>query len=106
MHFEIPHQLGKEQAIQRIDRSIDQLRAEPLPAGVTVKDFAKTWTDNVLKVSFWAGKGFLGATISATATVEESLVAVDIELPPLLKAFVSDSKIEEGIRAKVTPLLE
>lgn len=105
MHFEVPHSLGKEEAIRRIDKAVDELSTQALPAGVKVKDFAKAWTDNVLKISFWAGKGFLGANIAMTLTVNDSSVAIDIELPAMLKAFVAEGQIEEGIRGKITPLL-
>ncbi len=105
MHFEVPHTLGKEEAIRRIDKAVDDLSTQTLPAGVKVKDFTKTWADNVLKISFWAGKGFLGANIAMTLTVNDTSVAIDVELPAMLKAFVAEGQIEEGIRGKITPLL-
>lgn len=105
MHIEIPHSLGKDEAIRRIDRVMDDLRSQPLPAGVEIKDFEKAWTDNVLKVGFRAGRGFLGANISAIVIVTDNLVIMDLELPAMLKALVADSQIEEGIKAKITPLL-
>jgi len=105
MHFEVPHTLGKEEAIRRIDKAVDDLSTQALPAGVKVKDFTKSCADNVLKISFWAGKGFLGASISMTLTVTDNSVAIDVELPAMLKAFVAERQIEEGIRGKITPLL-
>jgi putative polyhydroxyalkanoic acid system protein len=105
MHLEITHHLAKEEVIRRIDKAMEELQTQPLPAGVTLKDFTKAWTDNVLKVSFWAGKGFLGAAISLTVTVDETKVAIDLELPAMLKAFLPETQIEEGIKARVTPLL-
>jgi hypothetical protein len=105
MHLEIPHTLGKEEAIRRVDQTLAQVENQPLPAGVVIKNFTKTWTDNVLKVSFWAGKSVFGGSITSTITAQDALVLIDLELPSILKAFVSDSQIEEGVRNKVTPLL-
>ena len=105
MHLEIPHALGKEEAIRRIDRTMEEIQQQPLPAGVALKNFTKEWTDNVLKIGFWAGKGFLGANINATITVTDTSVILDIELPAMLKAFVSEAQLEDAVRGKVTPLL-
>lgn len=105
MHLDIPHSLGKEEAMRRIDKAVDEVQQQTLPAGVKVKDFAKNWSDNVLKISFWAGKGFLGANLAITLTVLEKSVGVDIELPAILKAFVAEQQIEDGIRGKMVPLL-
>jgi len=105
MHLEIPHSLGKEEAIRRIDQTIAEVEKQSLPAGVVMKNFTKTWTDNVLQISFWAGKSVFGGSIASTITVQDALVLIDLELPAILKAFVSESQIEEGVRGKVTPLL-
>jgi hypothetical protein len=105
MHFEVPHTVGKEEAMRRINQSMEELEKQSLPAGITIKDFTKTWTDNVLRMSVWAGKSIFGGTIATTLTVEDTRVLIDIELPTMLKAFLPESQIEEGIRSKVTPLL-
>ena len=105
MRVEIKNSLGKEAAINKIDGTIESLRARALPSGVEVSEFTKAWTDNVLNVSARAGKGFFKATVAAKATVEEDKVIVEIELPAMMKALLPAEKIEEGVRGGLTPLL-
>jgi len=105
MHLEIPHTLGKEEAIRRIDQTIAEVEKQSLPAGVVMKNFTKAWTDNVLKISFWAGKSVFGGTISSIITVQDAMVLIDLELPLDPEGLSVESQIEEGVRGKVTPLL-
>jgi len=59
MHLEIPHTLGKEEAIRRIDQTIAEVEKQSLPAGVVMKNFTKAWTDNVLKIPFGLARACL-----------------------------------------------
>ena len=97
MHIERKHNAGKETAISKIDTFLDDLMRREPPGGVTVQEASKSWTDNTLNFSFKARKGFIGATISGLILVTDDSILMDVDLPGLVTAFVSEDKIREII---------
>jgi len=94
MHIEREHRVGKAEAVRKIDALLDALTREELPAGVTIKEPFKSWSENVMQFSFKAKKSFFGATISGIIRVEEDSLTLDAEVPPLVTAFVSEDQIK------------
>jgi hypothetical protein len=105
MHIEVPHPLSKEEAIRRIDASIAELLQREPPAGVSISDVAKTWVGEVMNFSFRARKGFFGVTIGGRLQVGEGMVALDAELPGILKSFISEEKIRADIQRQLGQIL-
>lgn len=97
MHIERKHNVGKEEAIQKIDTFLNDLIHAQFPGGVAIKEADKSWSDNTMRFSFKAKKGFLGATISGVIHVSQDSVLVDSELPGLITAFVSEDQIRNAI---------
>lgn len=106
MRIEQQHNLGKAEAIRRINVLVeDLLRREP-PAGVKVTDVAKNWTGDGLQFSVTAKKGFFGATITGTVQVTDVLVTLEAVLPGILTAFISEDKIRGDVQGQLAKVLE
>ena len=88
MHIEREHNAGKEEAIQKIDTFLNDLMQRQFPGGVAIKEASKSWSDNAMRFSFKAKKGFFGATISGVIRVSDDSVIMDSDLPGLVTAFI------------------
>jgi hypothetical protein len=97
MHIERRHNVGKEEAIQKIDTFLDDLMRRQFPGDVAIKDASKSWSDNTMRFSFRAKKGFFGATISGVIRVNDDSIVVDADLPGVVTAFVSEDQIRNVI---------
>ena len=98
MHIEREHNVGKEEAIHKIDTFPDDLMDRQFPGSITVKASSRSWSDDALHFSFKAKKGFIGTTISGVIRVNEDSVVMDSDLPGLVTAFVSEDKIRDVIK--------
>ena len=105
MRVEQRHNLGQQEAASRIDQFLDSLMRQQPPGGITIKDAQKSWDGNRMHFSFTAGKGMFGATIRGLMEVTDSEVVVDSELPPLVKGFVGEDRIQQTISRELGRLL-
>jgi hypothetical protein len=92
----VPHQLGQEEARQRISRLIAETRAQ---ASGQVSDVAETWTGYVDTFSFRA-RGF---SVAGRLEVQAAQIRVDINLP--FTALPFKSRIERELLAHARQLL-
>lgn len=96
MSVDVPHKLGAAEARRRIANGTAQLTAR-LPAGATARP---TWIGDRLQLDISA----LGQEMKASLDVQETLVRVEVVLPPAL-SFLRPL-IEAGIRRTGAELLE
>jgi hypothetical protein len=104
MHIEHNHHVGKDEAVGRIDTLLDDLMRRPFPAGVTVKNVSRNWSDNTLNFSFRANQGLLGTTLAGAVRVNDDSVVLDFDLPGLVTTFVGEDKIREVIQQQLNGL--
>ena len=104
MHIERNHNVGKSEAIRRIDTLLDDLMRRPPPGGITVQDATRSWSDNLMNFAFMAKRGFFGVTISGQVRVDDDWVAMDFDVPGLVTTFVSEDKIRETITQQLDGL--
>lgn len=104
MHIERRHNVGKEEAIQKIDTFLDDLMHGQFPGNVAIKEASKNWSNDAMSFSFKAKKGFLGATISGVIRVNQDSVVMDSDLPGLVTAFVSEDQIRNVINEQLDGL--
>jgi hypothetical protein len=91
-----PHDLGQEQAIERLKGFVGKI-GQRFPDQVS--NLQESWNGNVLDFSFTT----YGFTIKGAATVEPSQVRLEGELP--LAALMFKGKIEQSIRDEVGKVL-
>lgn len=104
MHIERTHNVGKEEAIQKIDTFLNDLMHGQFPGNVAIKEASKNWSNDTMSFSFKAKKGFLGATISGVIRVNQDSVVMDSDLPGLVTAFVSEDQIRNVINEQLDGL--
>jgi hypothetical protein len=104
MHIERNHNVGKEEAIHKINVFLDDLMRRQFPGGVTIKEPSKSWSDNAMNFSFNAKKGFFGTTISGVIRVNDDSVVIDSDLPGLVTTFLSEDKIRDAINEQLDSL--
>ena len=104
MHIERSHNISKEEASHKIDIFVDDLMRRQFPGGVTIKEPSKSWSDNAMRFSFKAKKGFIGTTISGVIRVNDHSIVVDSDLPGLVTTFVSEDKIRDVINEQLDSL--
>jgi Putative polyhydroxyalkanoic acid system protein (PHA_gran_rgn) len=104
MHIERKHNVGKEEAIQKIDTFLNDLMHGQFPGDVAIKEASKSWSNDAMSFSFKAKKGFLGATISGVIRVNQDSLVMDSDLPGLVTAFVSEDQIRNVINEKLDGL--
>jgi hypothetical protein len=104
MRIEQPHELGRQEAMTRIDRFLDGLSKAP-PGGVTIKDARKEWDGNRMTFSFTAAKGPFGTAIRGQMDVMDDQVVVESELPMLVKNFLGEDRIRHAISSGLENML-
>jgi len=104
MHIERRHNVGKKEAIHKIDTFLDDLMCRQFPGDVAIKEASRSWSGNALRFSFKAKKGFFGTTISGVIRVNDDSVVMDSDLPGLVTAFVSEDQIRKVINEQLDGL--
>jgi hypothetical protein len=92
----VPHALGQEAALARVQQFLDDVRREHADK---VSDVRGQWSENRLEFSFLAS----GLSIRGTLVVEEIVVQVFGPLP--LAAAFFRGRIEQTIRQELEKLL-
>jgi hypothetical protein len=104
MHIEHPHNVGKAEAIRKINDLLDDLQSRQFPAGITIHDVSRSWSDSTLTFSVKARKGFFGTTLAGVLRANDSSVVLDGDLPGMVTTFVPEDKIRDVIRQQLDDL--
>jgi hypothetical protein len=96
IQVDLPHKLGAAEAKRRIDGGIGRLK-DFIPGGAEVRS---AWTGDRLGLQISA----MGQEVNAQLDVQETIVRVEMLLPPALAFF--GKAIEAGLRRTGTELLE
>jgi hypothetical protein len=105
MRIEQPHTLGRQEAIDRVDRLLERLIQEP-PGGVTIEDPRKVWDGNRMTFSCAIARGFFGTSFRGSMDVTDDLVVVESELPPLVKSLLGEERIQQVISVHLGAVLK
>ncbi|HYD67726.1 polyhydroxyalkanoic acid system family protein [Azospirillum sp.] len=93
----IPHQLGRQEAKDRIDRGLGQLRSQLSSLQANVEE---TWTEDRLDFRL----SVLAQTVAGRIDVDEREVRVEVDLPWLLAKL--GEKLTHRIREQGMLMLE
>jgi hypothetical protein len=104
MRVQAAHTLGLEAARERLGRFVDQLAARAWP-GVVLRDVTRQWTGDHLDFAFVAAKGFFSATIRGGLDAADTHAVLDIEIPPMVAAFVGEDRIRETVGRELERIL-
>ncbi|MFB3854037.1 MAG: polyhydroxyalkanoic acid system family protein [Vicinamibacterales bacterium] len=105
MRVEHPHALGEHEARRRLDAFLDEMMGRQPPGGVTIKSASRWWEGNRMVFSVQARRGFFGTTVSGSMVVTDDMVIVESDLPAIIRSFIGEEPIAEGIRRQLGSLL-
>jgi len=95
-HVSVPHAIGREAALVRVQRFLDDVRQD---YAAHIGDVRGEWRENRLEFGFSA----TGLPVSGTLVVEDAAVQVTGPLP--LAALFFRGRIEQTIRQELEKLL-
>ncbi len=95
------HTLGKEEAVARLNRFIENLHILPLPSGVEIDDVSAQWENEWLHLSFKARKGIFGTTITGKIFADDHAVTLESDLPPIVTTFIPEERIVDALSEKL-----
>ncbi|EAQ81450.1 polyhydroxyalkanoic acid system family protein [Blastopirellula marina] len=95
-HVEVPHPLGQEAAIEKVQYVLEKMRGR---FEGQVKDMQQTWEGNIMVFSFRT----MGVDIKGTMDVLEELVIVKGSLP--FAAMLFKGRIEKSIREELEKIV-
>ena len=98
------HKTEKAIAIKKIDNFLIALMRREFPGGAKIKNPQKQWNNNKMTFSFKVKKGIMGTKISGNILVTDNTVELTLNLPGLVKTFVSEEKIKDVINQQFDEL--
>jgi hypothetical protein len=104
MRITVSHNRTKQEVIQSVDRSFDQLFQSPQIRGMKLKDVQRSWQGNTLNFSLNAGMGFLSTPIKGTIEVTDTDVTIDADLG-MFERMIPADKARELISTQMKGLL-
>ena len=96
LSMSIPHELGGEEATQRVTRLTEKINDQYKDQA---KDVEQSWEGNTLTYSFRS----MGMTFKGNVIVEDSEVKLSGDLP--FAAMMFKGKIEKAVREQMTKTL-
>jgi hypothetical protein len=102
MRITVSHNKPKEEVIQSIDRSIDDLLKQSLPVQITVEQ--RSWQGSTLTFAIAAKMGFFSSPIKGTVDVTDTDITIDADLG-MFESFVSAEKAREVVGSRVRGIL-
>jgi Putative polyhydroxyalkanoic acid system protein (PHA_gran_rgn) len=104
LRITISHNRTKEEVVQAIDRSFNDLfqAGGGLPVKLAINQ--KDWQGSTLTFALTANLGFISSPIKGTIEVTDKEVIIDAELG-MLGRFVSDKAAQDMIGSKIKGLL-
>ena len=102
MRVIVPHHRSRQEVIQTIDKSLDELLQQSLPVKLVVQQ--RTWQGSTLTFNVAAKMGFLSSPVKGTIEVTDIEVIIDVDLG-IFQSFVPAEKAQELIGTRVRGLL-
>ena len=104
MTVHVTHSKPKQQVVEILDQPLSVLFAGAVD-GLEIVDERRTWTDTTMAFSFTGRVGFISIPLSGAMDVQETLVVVDVELPPMVKMFIGEEKVRAGLEKEILTLM-
>ncbi|MDP9171724.1 MAG: polyhydroxyalkanoic acid system family protein [Acidobacteriota bacterium] len=101
----VPHHKSKKEVIGIIDKGADELFASAGGGGVQIVDQQKVWNESIMSFSFKGRMGFVSVPLSGTVDVDDQNVTINCDLPPMLKNFIGEAKVQSAVSQKVKGLI-
>jgi hypothetical protein len=104
MRLTVAHNRRKQEVMQAVDRSFDDLVPTRELHGVRLKDVSKTWQGSTLTFGLTAKMGLFSTPIKGTIEVTDTDITVDADLG-MLERLIPANAAREILSARVRGLL-
>jgi Putative polyhydroxyalkanoic acid system protein (PHA_gran_rgn) len=104
MRITIAHNRTKQQVMQSVDRSFEDLFQAPELHGVKLKDVTKSWQGSTLTFGLTAKMGLFSTPIKGTVEVTDQDITIDADLG-LLERLIPVSTAREIMTTRIRGLL-
>src|ERR1700732_211288 len=94
MRITVSHHKTKQEVIQSVDRSFDDLFQAPELHGVKLKDMTRTWQGSTLTFGLTAKMGFFSSPNKGTIEVTDTDIPIDADLGMLERLIPADTARE------------
>jgi len=88
-----------------MDRCLDHLLGGIGGSSVEILDKKKTWSGSSMRFSFTGKVGYISVPLTGTIDVDDANVAVDMDLPAVVKTFFGEDKIRRIVETNVREML-
>ncbi len=105
MKVVVAHHSTELAAMSMVDRAADHLLAGTGTGKIQIVDQKKAWEGPVLSFSFTGKMGFISVPLAGTATVDDTNITVESELPSMIKNFVGEEKVRAMVEEKVRAIV-
>jgi hypothetical protein len=103
MRITVSHNRTRQEVVDSINRSFDELFSAGLPVKVAVQQ--KEWQGSTLNFALTAKMGMLSTPIKGTVEVTDHDLTVDADLG-MLNNFISEKSAQEMIGTRIKGLLK
>jgi Putative polyhydroxyalkanoic acid system protein (PHA_gran_rgn) len=100
----VAHNRRKEEVMQSVDRSFNQLLQGPGLPQVKLADQSRSWQGNTLTFSVTAKMGLFSTPIKGTVEVTDKDITIDADLG-MLERLIPAAKAREVISSRIKDLL-
>jgi hypothetical protein len=104
MRITVAHNRTKEEVIQSVDRSFDDLFQGPGLSQIKIADQQRSWQGNTLNFSLTAKMGFFSTPIKGTVEVTDKDIIIDADLG-MLERLIPEAKAREMLSSRIKGLL-
>ena len=105
MRIIIPTNKSVEESKRVVERSTEDLFRSAAGGIIQISDVQKSWTGNTMTFLFKASVAFISTPIEGTVIVNEKEVTIDVAIPEMLRRFIAEDKLKDGIESRIRGVL-
>lgn len=105
MKVVVEHGLGQEAVKPVMDKALGNILGGLGGSSIEIVDKKSAWDGSTMRYSFTGKVGYIAIPLAGTIDVAEKCVTVTMDLPPMVKTFIGEEKIQRSIEKNVRELL-
>ena len=105
MKVSVPHTRARQEVMEILDQPLGALFAGAV-GGLEIADERRSWSESTMTFSFVGRVGIVSIPLAGVLEVQETMVIVEVALPPVVSMFVGEEKVRAGLVREVRALLE
>ena len=104
MKVSVTHARSTEEVVAILDQPLGALFAGAV-GGLEIAEERRSWLGSTMTFSFIGRVGFISIPLSGIMDVRQTVVIVEVELPPVVSMFVGEEKVRAGLEKELRALV-